>query len=101
NVLTTPALAVIAHYALGLTWCGLGAWPAARRHEEGIARYTPELRRAQVFRMGQDLGAGYRLYAALTLWFLGNRHEQETGALDQKYFIPHAVIKHVVYDIAT
>jgi predicted ATPase len=25
-----PALAVIAHYALGLTWCWLGAWPAAR-----------------------------------------------------------------------
>jgi predicted ATPase len=66
------ALAVIAHYALGLTWCWLGAWPVARQHlEEGIARYTPDQRRAQVFRIGQDLGAGCRLYAALTLWFLG------------------------------
>jgi class 3 adenylate cyclase/predicted ATPase len=67
-----PALAVIAHYALGLTWCWFGVWPAARLHlEEGIARYTPDLRQAQVFRIGQDLGAGCRLYAALTLWFLG------------------------------
>src|SRR5262249_39370903 len=61
-----PALAVIAHYTLGLTWCWLGAWPAARRHlEEGIARYTPALRQAQVFRIGQDLGAGCRLYGRL------------------------------------
>ena len=67
-----PALAVIAHYTLGLTWCWLGAWPTARRHlEEGITRYTPALRQAQVFRIGQDLGAGCRLYAALTLWYLG------------------------------
>jgi predicted ATPase len=72
-----------------LTWCWLGAWPAARRHlEEGIARYTPDLRRAQVFRIGQDLGAGCRLYAALTLWFLGYpeqalAHAHEALALAQ------------------
>src|SRR5262245_33556459 len=67
-----PALVVIAHYTLGLTWCWLGAWPVARLHlEEGIARYTPDLRLAQVFRIGQDLGAGCRLYAAMTLWCLG------------------------------
>jgi class 3 adenylate cyclase/predicted ATPase len=66
------ALSVIAHYALGTTWLFLGALPAARMHlEEGSVRYTPDLRRAQVFRIGQDLGVGCRLYAALTLWFLG------------------------------
>src|SRR5262249_488197 len=66
------ALSVIAHYALGTTWLFLGALPAARMHlEEGSARYPPNLRRAQVFRIGQDLGVGCRLYAALTLWFLG------------------------------
>jgi predicted ATPase len=38
-----PALAVVAHYALGLTWSYLGALPAARQHlEEAIARYTPD-----------------------------------------------------------
>ena len=67
-----PALAVIAHYALGVTWLFLGALPAARTHlEEGIARYTPDQRRAPVFRMGQDPGVGCRFYAALTLWLLG------------------------------
>ena len=67
-----PALAVIAHYALGSTWFYLGALPAARQHlEEGIALYTPEQRRALVFRMGQDLGVRCRIHAALTLWLLG------------------------------
>jgi len=33
-----PALAVVAHYALGSTWLWLGALPAARQHlEEGIS----------------------------------------------------------------
>ena len=60
-----PALAVIAHYALGTTWFWLGALPAARQHlEEGIARYTPDQRRAPVFRMGQDPGVSCRAYAA-------------------------------------
>ena len=67
-----PALAVIAHYALGVTWSGLGALPAARLHlEEGIARYTPDQRRAPVFRMGQDPGVACRAYTAMTLWLLG------------------------------
>src|SRR6266705_6271352 len=40
-----PALAVVAHYALGWTWCCLGALPVARQHlEEGISRYTPNQR---------------------------------------------------------
>jgi predicted ATPase/class 3 adenylate cyclase len=67
-----PALAVIAHYALGATWFYLGALPAARQHlEEGIARYTPDQRRAPVFRIGHDLGVGCRTFAARTLWLLG------------------------------
>jgi predicted ATPase len=45
---------------------------AARLHlEEAIACYTPDQRRAPVFRIGQDLGVGCRAYAARTLWLLG------------------------------
>jgi predicted ATPase len=67
-----PALAVLAHAALGQTWFFLGALPAARQHlEAGIARDTPDQRRAAAFRLGLDPGAGCRLYAALTLWALG------------------------------
>jgi predicted ATPase len=65
-------LAVIASYALGSTWLWLGALPAARQHlEEGIARYTPDQRRAAAFRMGQDPGVGCQVHAARTLWLLG------------------------------
>ena len=67
-----PVLTVIAHSALGSTWLWLGALPAARQHlEEGIALYTPDQHRALVFRIGQDLGVGCRLYDAMTLWLLG------------------------------
>jgi len=67
-----PALAVIAHYALGATWFYLGALPAARLHlEEGITRYTPDQRRAPVFRIGHDPGVACRAFAAMTLWSLG------------------------------
>jgi predicted ATPase len=67
-----PALAVIAHYALGFTRFCLGALPAAREHlEEGIADYTPDQRRAPVFRLGHDPGVACRAYAAQTLWVLG------------------------------
>jgi adenylate cyclase len=53
-------------------WCGLGALPAARQHlEAGIARYTPDQRRAPVFRMGQDPGVSCHIFAAATLWLLG------------------------------
>ena len=67
------ALAVIAHYALGMTWWWLGALPTARLHlEEGIARYTPEQRRAPVFRMGLDPGVGLpQPMPLVTLWLLG------------------------------
>ena len=67
-----PALAVVAHTALGVTRLNLGALPAARLHlEEGIARYTPDQRRAPVFRMGQDPGVACRANAARVLWLLG------------------------------
>jgi tetratricopeptide (TPR) repeat protein len=67
-----PALTVLAHYARGWTWCCLGALPAARQHlEEGGARYTPDQRRAPVFRMGHDPGVACRAFAAMTLCVLG------------------------------
>jgi predicted ATPase len=67
-----PALYVAAHYALGFTWFNLGVLPAARQYlEEGIARYTPEQRRAPVFRIGQDLGVACQANAARTFWLLG------------------------------
>jgi predicted ATPase len=66
------ALAVIAHYALGVTWFNLGVLPAARQHlEEGIARSTTDQYRRLVFRIGQDLGVSCRTNAAKTLWLLG------------------------------
>jgi predicted ATPase len=69
-----PALAVIVHYTLGVTWFSLGALPEARQHlEEAITRYTPDQRRARVFRMGQDPGVVCRGFAAATLWLLGYR----------------------------
>jgi predicted ATPase len=50
----------------------LGVLPAARQHlEEGIALYTPDQRRAPVFRIGQDPGVACRALAAQTLWLLG------------------------------
>jgi tetratricopeptide (TPR) repeat protein len=67
-----PALTVIVHDALGVTWFLLSAFPAARQHlEEGIALYTPDQHRALVFRTGHDPGVFCRAYAALTLWVLG------------------------------
>jgi predicted ATPase len=67
-----PALAVLAHQALGQTWFLLGGLPAARQHlEAAIARDTPEQRRAPAFRMGTDQGVNCRIFAALTLWVLG------------------------------
>jgi predicted ATPase/class 3 adenylate cyclase len=67
-----PALTVIAHYALGWTWLCLGALPAARQHlEEAIVHYTPDQRRAPVFRMGHDPGVACGAFAAMALWLLG------------------------------
>jgi predicted ATPase len=67
-----PALVVIAHPNLGLTWFLLSAFPTARQHlEAGIALYTPDQHRAPVFRSGQDPGVSCRAYTAMTLWVLG------------------------------
>ena len=50
----------------------LGELPAARQHlEDGIAHYTPDQRRAPVFRIAQDPGVACRSYSALCLWLLG------------------------------
>jgi class 3 adenylate cyclase/predicted ATPase len=84
-----PALAVVAHYALGWTWFCLGALPAARQHnEESIARYTPDQRRAPVFRIGQDLGVGCRANTARTLWLLGYP-EQALARLHEALTLAH------------
>jgi predicted ATPase len=39
--------------------------------DAGIAKYTPEQRRAPVFRSAQDPGVACRSYSALSLWQLG------------------------------
>ena len=84
-----PALAVVAHYALGNTWLCLGALPAARQHlEEGIARYTPDQRRTPVFRMGHDPGVACRAFAAWTLWLLGYP-EQALARLHEALALVH------------
>jgi TOMM system kinase/cyclase fusion protein len=67
-----PALAVLAHDALGRTLLSLGAFPAARQHlEAAIARDTPDQRRTPAFRLGPDPGVACRTHAAWTLWALG------------------------------
>jgi predicted ATPase len=86
-----PALAVIAHYALGTTWLFFGALPAARLHlEEAIARYTPDQRRALIFRIGigSDPGVGCRIHAALLLWLLGYP-EQALARLHEALALAH------------
>jgi predicted ATPase len=84
-----PALAVIAHYTLGVTWFNLGMLPAARQHlEAGIALYTPDQRRAPAFRMGQDPGVSCRAYAAWTLWVLGYP-EQALARLHEALALAH------------
>jgi predicted ATPase len=87
-----PSLAVLAHYALGATWMWLGTLPAARTHlKEGIARYTPDQRRAPVFRIGQDPGVGCRAYAAATLWLLGYP-DQALAHIHEAMALAHALL---------
>jgi class 3 adenylate cyclase/predicted ATPase len=86
-----PALAVIAHYALGTTWLWRGALPAARQHlEDGIARYTPDQHRMPVFRMGHDPGLACRAFAAWTLWLLGYP-SQALACLHEASALVHAL----------
>ena len=88
-----PALAVLAHSALGFTSLCLGALPVARLHlEEAIARATPDQRRALVVRIGRDLGIGCRIHAALLLWLLGYPEQALARlheALALAYELPH------------
>jgi predicted ATPase len=84
-----PALAVIAHYALGTTWLYLGALPAARQHlKEGIARYMPDQHRAPVFRLGSDPGVACPAHAAWALWLLGYP-EQALAHLHEALALAH------------
>ena len=84
-----PALAVLAHYALGLTWLCFGALPAARLHlEEAIARYTPDQHRALVSRIGLDPGITCRTHAAVLLWLLGYP-EQALARLHEALALAH------------
>jgi predicted ATPase len=86
-----PALAVVAHNALGNTWLCLGALPAARQHlEEGIARYTPDQRRVPVFRIGHDPGVACRAFAAWALWLLGYP-EQALARVHEALALAHAL----------
>jgi predicted ATPase len=84
-------LAVVARYALGVTWYFLGALPAARQHlEAGIARYTPDQRRAPVFRIGHDLGVGCGAFAVMILWLLGYP-AQALARLNDALALAHAL----------
>jgi predicted ATPase len=87
-----PALAVLAHLALGETWFFLGALPAARQHlEESIARDTPDQRRVPVSRLGLDPGVGCRIFAALTLWALGYP-AQALARVHEALALAHALV---------
>jgi predicted ATPase/class 3 adenylate cyclase len=86
-----PALAVIAHYTLGVASWWLGVLPAARQHlEDGIAHYTPDQRRAPVLRIGYDLGVGCRGMVARVLWLLGYP-EQALARLHEALALAHAL----------
>jgi predicted ATPase len=86
-----PALAVIAHYALGTTWLWRGTLPTARQHlEDGIAHYTPDQHRLPVFRMGHDPGLACRAFAAWTLWVLGYP-AQALACLHESLVLAHAL----------
>jgi predicted ATPase len=71
-----PALAVLAHYALGATWFYLGAFPAARQHLEAA--------------IAQEPGGFWHLYAATALWFLGYL-EQAVARLHEALALVHEV----------
>jgi predicted ATPase len=67
-----PALLLEAHYALGNTLNYLGEFAAAQTHfAQGIALYDPQQHHAHAFRYSQDPGVVCRIYAAVTLWWLG------------------------------
>ena len=78
-----PALAVVAHYALGNSSLLLAELPEARRHfEDGFSHYAPEQRRVPVFRSAQDPGVACQSYSALCLWLLGFPDQARTRGQD-------------------
>jgi class 3 adenylate cyclase/predicted ATPase len=84
-----PALTVLAHNTVGVTWFYLGALPVARPHlEAGIALYTPDQRRALEFRTGQDPGVSCRVHTTWTLWLLGYP-EQALARLHEALVLAH------------
>jgi predicted ATPase len=67
-----PALLLEAHYALGITLNYLAEFAAARVHfEQSIALYDPQRHRAHAIHYAQDPGVVCRVYAGVTLWWLG------------------------------
>ena len=66
-------LHVVAHYALGYTALCMGSLAAARASlAEGIARYRPAQRSAEIYRAAQDPGVACRAYLGMTEWLLGH-----------------------------
>jgi predicted ATPase len=92
-----PALLVEAHRALGTTLFFLGEFAQARvRVEQGIALYAPQQHRSLAFVYGADPGLVCRLYAALSLWYLGYpdqalKRMDETLSLAQELAHPHSL----------
>jgi predicted ATPase len=67
-----PEFHVIANYALGYTGLCMGNVGDARINlGEGIARYLPAQRSAEIYRAAQDPGVACRAYLAVTEWLLG------------------------------
>jgi predicted ATPase/DNA-binding SARP family transcriptional activator len=92
-----PALLVEAHRALGTTLYFLGEFTQARvRVDQGIALYAPQKHRSLAFVYGADPGLVCRLYAALSLWYLGYpdqalKRMDETLSLAQELAHPHSL----------
>jgi class 3 adenylate cyclase/predicted ATPase len=88
-----PALAVVAHYALGNSSLLLAELPEARRHfDDGFSHYAPEQRRVPVFRSAQDPGVACQSYSALCLWLLGfpdQAHKRGQDALALAHELKH------------
>src|SRR6266567_2644268 len=93
NLNDDPALAVVAHYALGQSSLLLAELPEARRHfEDGFSHYSPEQRRVQEFRSAHDPGVSCRSYSALCLWLLGfpdQAHARGQDALGLAHELKH------------
>jgi class 3 adenylate cyclase/predicted ATPase len=67
-----PELHVIANYALGYTALCMGNFGDARANlGQGIARYLPAQRSAEIYRAAQDPGVACRAYLAMAEWLLG------------------------------